>query len=248
MYTLRARLKNGIVTEFLPPLRKTKLNKVIIFCDGAPSVPAKKSLLEFYARKGFWVFHPRYRGSWESDGWFLEQSPHSDILSLIDVFPRGFRDLWNDNAYKFEPDKIFIVGSSFGGAAALLSSADPRVDKVMALSPLVNWQKPGPDEPIRKMAKFIDRAFGQGYRIKPGVWKKIGSGRFYNPIKEAKVLPGGKIMIIHAKDDRICPYEQAVLFARASGSQLMSLRTGGHLGMSSLLSPRFHKVLREFIK
>lgn len=248
MYTLRTRLKNGIIAEFLPPLRKTKLHKVIVLCDGAPGVPSKKSLLEFYAKKGFWVFHPRYRGSWESEGSFLEHSPHLDIISLIDALPKGFKDLWNNTTYKFQPDKIFIVGSSFGGAASLLVSADKRVNKVLAFAPLVNWQKPGPDEPIHKLAKFMKSAFGQGYRMEKDVWQKLRSGKFYNPIREANHLPGEKITIVHAKDDTICTYEQTKIFAERSGSKLITMRTGGHLGTSTLLKPRIQKLFQQLTK
>ncbi len=67
MYTLRTRFAKDIVCEFLPPSRPQKLDKVVILADGMPSVPSKKSVLEYFSKKGFWVFHPRYRGAWESD-------------------------------------------------------------------------------------------------------------------------------------------------------------------------------------
>jgi len=60
-YTLRARIKNKIISEFVPPSKKS--NKVIILCGGMPGYPAKKELMFFLAEKGFWVFSPRYRGS-----------------------------------------------------------------------------------------------------------------------------------------------------------------------------------------
>lgn len=38
----RARFKNDIVAEFLPPARSGKKQNVIILCDGMPSVPRKQ--------------------------------------------------------------------------------------------------------------------------------------------------------------------------------------------------------------
>ena len=71
--TFRTRFKHQIVAEFLPPTRPRKKQKVIILCDGMPSMPRKQALMEFLAAKGYWVFYPRYRGSWESGGQFLRK-------------------------------------------------------------------------------------------------------------------------------------------------------------------------------
>jgi hypothetical protein len=90
----RTRFKKEIVAEFLPPLRAKKKQRLIILCDGLPSIPRKQSLAESLAAKGFWVIYPRYRGTWESDGEFLEKSPHEDVLELLDELPaRGGRNL-----------------------------------------------------------------------------------------------------------------------------------------------------------
>ncbi|OGZ44854.1 MAG: hypothetical protein A2844_01070 [Candidatus Ryanbacteria bacterium RIFCSPHIGHO2_01_FULL_48_80] len=127
-YALRTRFKKEIVTEFLPP-RGRDTGKVIIFCSGMPSVPAKREFLEFYSKKGFWTFAPRYRGTWESGGKFLARSPHEDILDIIDELPRGFISFFDGKRYRVKPKRLYIFGSSFGGPAALLCSRDPRVTK-----------------------------------------------------------------------------------------------------------------------
>src|ERR1700746_2695084 len=88
----RTRFKREIVTEFVPPAQSRKVQKVIVLCDGMPSVPRKQPLAEFLSKKGYWVFYPRYRGAWESDGVFLERSPHEDILDVIGQLPKGVTD------------------------------------------------------------------------------------------------------------------------------------------------------------
>ena len=90
MYTLRTRFKKEIVSEFLPP--KKRSNKVIIICGGMPSYPSKRELQFFFRKKNFWSFVPRYRGSWESDGTFMRKSPHLDVLDIVDSLPKGFAD------------------------------------------------------------------------------------------------------------------------------------------------------------
>lgn len=78
----RTRFRNQIVAEFLPPSQPRKIQKLIILCDGMPSIPRKQPLCEFLAAQGYWVIYPRYRGAWESGGQFLAKSPHEDILDI----------------------------------------------------------------------------------------------------------------------------------------------------------------------
>jgi hypothetical protein len=48
----RTRFRQQIVAEFLPPAQERKVQKVIILCDGMPSIPRKQPLSEFLAAKG----------------------------------------------------------------------------------------------------------------------------------------------------------------------------------------------------
>ena len=123
----RTRFKNEIVSEFLPPARRGKKDRVIILCDGMPSIPRKQPLAEFLAKKGYWVFYPRYRGSWESDGAFLAKPPQQDIRDVIDQLRQPIVESAFRQKFICDPRELFVIGGSFGGAAAILSSLDPRV-------------------------------------------------------------------------------------------------------------------------
>jgi pimeloyl-ACP methyl ester carboxylesterase len=247
MHTLRTRFAKDIVCEFLPPSRVLKKQRVIIFADGVPTVPSKKSLLQFFSKKGFWGFHPRYRGTWESDGKFLAQSPHLDILDVIDGIHKPFTDLWGNKLYHLQPTNIYVVGSSFGGPSAIFTTNDKRVTKSVAISSLVNWQNPGKDEPIAKLVKFTAEAFGNGYRIVKNGWQKITQGHFYNPVKYKGQIDGSKLLFIHAKDDMVCKYSETKKFAQATNSKLITVAKGGHLSSSILMKPRFYKILTKHL-
>lgn len=157
MLMFRARFKREILAEFLPPARVAKgkarwegskrgrgstkkVERVIVLCDGMPSIPRKQPLAEFLAAKGYWVFYPRYRGTWESGGEFLERSPHLDILDVIDGLRGEIRELAFGQRFQVRADEIFVIGGSFGGAAAILCSLDERVKKVIANCPVVDWR------------------------------------------------------------------------------------------------------------
>ncbi len=238
----RTRFKQQIVTEFLPPSRPRKIQNAIVLCDGMPSIPRKQPLMEFLARQGFWVFYPRYRGAWESDGQFLKRSPHEDILDVVAELPKGFQDIAFGKHFAVSPDHVFVIGGSFGGAAAILSSRDARVTKVIANCPVVNWAILDRSEKVETSkpgyAGYIREAFGNGYRLTDANWQKLRSGTFYNPWHHRMEIDGTKIMIFHAKDDPHVPYGDSKVFAE---------QTGAIFKISQPRRPRSNRVHRSEI-
>jgi len=247
----RTRFKHDIVTEFLPPARSRKIQKAIVLCDGMPSIPRKQPLAEFLSAKGYWVFYPRYRGAWESGGDFLERSPHLDILDVIGGLSKVFRELAFGRRFRLSLDEIFVIGGSFGGAAAILSSLDPRVKKVVANCPVVDWailrreQKKETSNP--SYAAYIREAFGNGYRLSDRNWNKLRGGKFYNPACHVREVTASKITMFHAQDDPYVPYQSVKKFARLTGVRLKLFRRGGHLS-TDLIVRRDWPQIREFFK
>lgn len=256
MHLLRTRFKKEIVTEFLPPYaeqleagKKVKPSrKVIILASGMPGLPPRREILEDWSARGYWVFSPRYRGSWESGGSFLKKSPHLDIKDVMDGLPKGFVELWSGKAMKVAPSEIILMGGSFGGPAALLNSADPRVTKVVCFSPVVDWAAPFPVEPMDWLETFTRAAFGEAYRFDSKDWKKQGSGSFYNPVSHIKTIAAKKVYIIHAQDDDIVPPGPVKEFARTIGCKLTMLKEGGHGAMSMALDKSIVRRVNNFLR
>jgi len=246
MRALRTRFKKEIVAEFLPPRKKS--SKAIIFLSGMPAVPCRNQLLEFFSKKGYWVFYPRYQGSWESGGEFLKKSPEQDALKIINELPKGFKDLWNDKTYKIRPSKIYLFGGSFGGTGAILASLSPKVTKAVAFSPVIDWRAETKAEPHAWYGKFVKNAFGEAYRFSRTNWMKLKNGKFYSPMYCAKKINGEKIMIIHSKDDESVPWKPAVKFSKINGSRLLLIRRGGHFGLGNFMEPKFYKKIKKFLK
>ncbi len=247
----RTRFKREIVTEFLPSARAGKTQRAIILCDGMPSIPRKQPLAEFLSGKGYWVFYPRYRGSWESGGEFLGRSPHLDILDVIGGLSKEFKELAFGRRFRVSVDELFVIGGSFGGAAAILSALDPRVKKVIANCPVVDWailereQKKETSNP--SYAAYIRSAFGHGYRLSDKNWEKLRGGKFYSPACHAREIAGSKVMMIHAQDDPYVPYQSVKKFARLTGARLKLLRRGGHLS-TDLMVRKYWVQIRAFLE
>jgi pimeloyl-ACP methyl ester carboxylesterase len=229
----RTRFKNEIVAEFLPPSRARKKARVVILCDGMPSIPRKQGLCEFLAGKGFWVIYPRYRGAWESGGEFLRRSPHEDVLDVIDELPRGLVEIAFGRRFELAPDEIFVIGGSFGGAAAILASLDARVKKVVANCPVTDWAILDRSEKVEcaneNYAAYIREAFGNAYRLSDANWEKLRRGNSYSPWARRAEIEVRKVLIFHAMDDPYVPFEGSVRFAEETGVKLKTVRRGGHL-------------------
>jgi dipeptidyl aminopeptidase/acylaminoacyl peptidase len=213
-----------------------------------PSYPGKSAVPEFLSKKGYWVFIPRYRGTWESGGSFLKISPHRDVLDIIDQLPRGFKDLWSGKDYKIVRPEIYLIGSSFGGPAVMLASRDPRVRKAIALSPVTDWRTSSKTESVQKLIASTQAMFGNAYRGAKKDWSKLRSGAFYNPAHEATSIDGKKLLIIHAKDDMVVQVKTSIAFAHATGARLILLPRGGHFGTSDTMRPKFWNMIRHFLK
>lgn len=246
----RARFKKEIVAEFLPPARSGKKQKVIVLCDGMPGIPRKQPLMEFLSQKGYWVFYPRYRGAWESDGKFLERSPHQDILDVIEELPRGFREIAFGQRFSVAASHVFVIGGSFGGAVAILCSLDSRVTKVVANCAVVDWSILPQEEPTEtsnpNYAAYIREAFGQGYRLSDKNWRKLRSGNFFNPWRHIREITPSKILMFHCKDDPHVPYSSARRFAQQTGVRLKSFQRGGHASTERMVRRHWTEIERFF--
>jgi len=246
----RARFKKEILVEFLPPARSRKTQRVIVLCDGMPSIPRKQPLAEFLAAKGYWVFYPRYRGAWESGGQFLKTSPHQDILDVIDELPKGVRDLVFGRKFTVRPDEVFVIGGSFGGAASILASLDPRVKKCVANCPVVDWSILAHSERAEtsnpSYVAYIREAWGTAYRLSERDWEKLRTGRFYNPAQHIGKIDPAKVMMFHAMDDPYVPYQSVKRFAERTGIRLKSFRRGGHISTDGTVRKQWSTIRKFF--
>lgn len=244
----RTRFARDIVAEFLPPVGSS--NKVAIFSTGAPGYPGeKRELMEMLAKRGYWAIVPRYRGTWESDGTFLEFPPSDDIKLVMDGVTEGFIDLWSGGEYRVHEPEFYLLGGSFGGPSAILNSGDVRVRKAIAISAVVDWREQAHTvEPLELMSEYVPKAFGAAYRAPEQVWHKLAEGNFYNPVTSRDMVDGTKLLFIHASDDKVVHAAPARAFAKEIGAQFIELSSGGHMGVGSAREPRLWKYIEKYLK
>lgn len=245
----RTRLAKDIVAEIALPERQT--GKVIVLAAGLPSLPAKRSVLEFLVGEGYSVVFPRYRGTWESAGYFLEQSPTKDIREVIETLTQQ-RRFWCTFSQVWIPLRVksfYLIGSSFGGPAVCQLSEMPSVKKVIALSPVLNWQTESIDEPFDKMVRFTMEGFGMGTRLKSMKdWQKLLRRGFYSFPDTLSTAAKKKIFLMHCFDDTVVPIGPAIDAVKTHKIlQYYFKPHGGHLGLSHLTQLFFWHKIKKFL-
>ncbi|HXE31480.1 MAG TPA: alpha/beta fold hydrolase [Terriglobales bacterium] len=246
----RTRFANQIAAEFWPPAQARRRQRLILLCDGMPSVPRKQPLAEFLAAKGYWVIYPRWRGAWESGGQLLARSPERDIRTVLDELPRGLQDIAFGKRFRLEPEAVYIIGGSFGGTAAILATLDERVCRAIANCPVVDWSildgEQSKETSNPSYVDYIREAFGHGYRLTEKNWNKLRSGTFFNPMNRVVAIDGAKLLLFHAKDDPYVPWRGVREFAQITSSHLCLLERGGHLSTSDVV-PRYWRKIETFL-
>ena len=222
---------------------------MIVLATGAPGMPGKNELLQFFVSKGFYVIYPRYRGSWESSGTFLAKDPTLDIKETIDALSKPLLSLYEGKKYSFpRKPRLYIFASSFGGPAALFLSKDVRVEKVIAFSPVCDWQDGCGVEPLHELDHMTKLLYGEGYRLAKNAWKKLKKGDFYNPATARGKIDGSKALIFHNSDDTVIDVRSVKKFSKDTGAKLVVRKKGGHNGLSEVMEPATWREVVKFLK
>ena len=243
---MRTRIKDEILAEV--GLAPKPNGKLAIILSGMPSSPQQNGTIRFLMKHGYHAIYPRYRGTWESFGNFLAVSPEQDVLDVLDALSGEFVSAWDGEVFRIDYREIILICSSFGGPAGLLAARDPRVSKVVAFSPVVDWNAESPGEPFEQFARFIDEGFGAAFRIPQGNLEKLKTGTFYTPQGHEQEIPGEKILIIHAQDDEVVLPGPVERFAENTRARLIMLKKGGHLGLGRIRTWRLWRKIKRFLK
>jgi dipeptidyl aminopeptidase/acylaminoacyl peptidase len=141
-----------------------------------------------------------------------------------------------------------VVGASFGGAAAILSLKYPLITKAIALSPVIDWRVKSKGEPFPYFVHTVEQGFGEGYRVHKDAWKRLKSGKFYNPINEAKLIDPKRLFVVHAMDDDVVPVAPLRTFVKLTKVKPLFLKTGGHFSASEVTDKEVWKKIKVFLR
>tara|TARA_B100000315_G_scaffold129860_1_gene119477 strand:+ start:1398 stop:2153 length:756 start_codon:yes stop_codon:yes gene_type:complete len=141
----------------------------IILLPGFPSSNIMEDIIYFFYEKGFNVFFPRYKGTFQSGGHFLKSNPTKDLSEFISFLKKGKSlNLWDEKMVSFEIDKFYVFGTSFGGSIACsLAYVSEDVSKVVVGTPVWDYESHNQEfneQDLEKLTGFVKRSLKNIYR------------------------------------------------------------------------------------
>lgn len=155
----------------LPVGSSGKALRAIVMPHGGPSARDEWGfdwLVQFFAARGYAVLQPNFRGSsGYGESWFGKNGFQSWQTAIGDVNDAG---RWLIREGIAAPDKMAIVGWSYGGYAALQSQVlDPALFKaVVAIAPVTDLERLRNDSLGYTNARLVFNFIGEGPHVRAG--------------------------------------------------------------------------------
>jgi len=194
----------GVFFEFVLQDRSAD---AIIILPGFPSGNDFSDLMAFFYEKGYHVFVPRYRGTYQSAGVFLSKSPVDDIAFFMENLDSGYaKNMWDMKRETFKINKKILVSGSFGGSIALgLAARYGKISHLILQAPVWDFRThnaEGGEQDFDKITEFVRSSYKNCYRFRfKSLTKKLGKFDELNPayyLPRVKEIP---ILVMHDPND-----------------------------------------------
>jgi dipeptidyl aminopeptidase/acylaminoacyl peptidase len=170
---------------------------------GARDVGGFDWLSQYFAARGYAVLQPNFRGSTGyGDAWFEHNGLHSWRSAIGDVVAAG---RWLAKQGIADPDKLAVVGWSYGGYAALQSAVlDPDVYKaVVAIAPVTDLELMKYHYQNSLSSHVLNQLIGEGPEVREG-----------SPAAHADKIKV-PVLLVHGTYDVNVAYEQSEAMDRS---------------------------------
>lgn len=212
--------------------------KSVVFLLGLPGSPKEYEVFKYFMSEGFDIFLPRYEGTWESKGEFLERAPSIAIDELLSVLKSGVI-LPDGNIYK--SNNVFVLGASFGGGVALVLNSK-NIKAVSALSPVISFKNVSK---IETLGTYLGAQEKENYRFKNAQWNKLISDTLYSPSTDMIISPDN-VLLMAGKNDEQITYTEIQQFATDKGISNIDVEDTGHITISRITESQQSRILNFF--
>jgi len=237
-----------IFFEFLT--HKDKRDTIILLA-GFPGSNQKDEMMYFFYEKGFNVFFPRFKGTFQSEGKFLETNLVDDLLFFIKELKKvQAKNLWDMSKVHFKIGKINVVGDSFSGAIACgLCACSEDISKIILASPVLDYKKhniDGDEQDLDALTLFVKRAYKNLYRYSfNSLQKEINKFKEISPDFYLKLL-NKPILLFHDPNDRAVSIRHSkILFGNMKNCKI--IKTNTEHGFCRVLD-KYSNLILDFLK
>jgi dipeptidyl aminopeptidase/acylaminoacyl peptidase len=206
----------------LPPGRDARNLPAIVLPHGGPSARDYWGfdwLSQFLAARGYAVLQPQYRGSSGfGDAWLNENGFRNWRTSIGDISASA---RWLSAQGIANPNRVAIVGWSYGGYAALQSAiTDPSLYKaVVAIAPVTDLQMLKQDAQGFSNSRLVEKFIGSGPHVTEG-----------SPLRRAAEIQA-PVLLVHGDMDSNVRYwhsEKMRDALRSAGKQVEFVGYSGY--------------------
>ncbi|MDX1418298.1 MAG: prolyl oligopeptidase family serine peptidase, partial [Candidatus Promineifilaceae bacterium] len=171
-----------------------------LILHGVPGIEKNYDLALTLREQGWnsLIFH--FRGSWGSSGSYSISTQPADTYAAIDHLDSG-------KYSEVDREKLFLIGHSLGGWAAVIAGAcDDRVQGVAVYGAISDpraltfSRKTIADDFVRYLSGIDPHTFAQEWS---------GLGEDHVPLIQVGMISPRPILIIHAERDKMVPFSQS---------------------------------------
>lgn len=223
----------SLIIDLCKTIHGTK--KLAILLPGLPYEPKKYDLVNQLNNADFDVAFIHYKGTWGSEGEFLAKPPQKEIDALIAMI----RDVGLNTILYTE---ISLLGTSFGGALALMITDVPIIRKIIVLSPVISYKKvPG----INTLQGYLSSNFPTQYTFRAERFSDLISDRICSPVQGFGINPS-KVMLMGGDKDTEIDIKEIENFGDQNKIHYLTFNVG-HITFSKITNEILNKII-DYLK
>jgi len=220
---------------------------VIIILPGFPSSNNMDEEMKFLHEKGYHVFFPRYKGSYQSKGKFLARSPVDGLIDFVKNLQNSKAiSLWDMKEIQFKLKRLILLGGSFSGVISCgLSVKYPIFSHLVLIDPVLDFSKvnqEGNEEDPVNITQFVKRAYYHLYRYDfDDIAKAIGKYKELSPDYYSSKLKI-PILVFHDPDDHVVSINHTIRLSKNIKNLKLIKHSLGHSFDIKLLQAYWEEI------
>ena len=226
-----------------------------IILPNFPSHNSYEKLMKFWFDRGYHVFVPRYRGTYQSNGKFLGKNVAEDMIEFVRNFDKGYiKNLWDGKKKTFKVHKKILIAGGFSGAIACGMAAKSNLFSHLILaSPIWDFSShnsDGNEQDLAALIEFVSKSYKNCYRFSFKNLKRVlGKYKELHPNYYLPRLHDGNfpVLVFHDPNDKNVSFAKTKSVIERMPNVTLIEHYLGH-GLSDDLFSVFWKDVDKFIK